>query len=83
MSHVELTDQNIPIECHECQGDHIEEGLQNMIEHIMNVHAHLYTYDEADTTARLWATHAYDLQDEWDFEHRLDRSVNADAFQNK
>jgi hypothetical protein len=79
----ELTDQNVPMVCPECVGDHIEEGIENMIEHIADVHAHLYTYKEAVKAAQEWAENAYDEFDDWNYEHRLDKTVAADAFPDK
>jgi len=87
MSHVEMTDKNVTIVCPECIGTHIEEGIEDMVQHVMNVHAHIYSYEEAADYVRRWAEDAYDQFDDWNYKHRndrdLDRSIDADAFPDK
>jgi hypothetical protein len=73
------TDKNVPMNCPECPGEHIEEGFQNMLEHVREAHKNLYTPTEAIAAVIRWCEDAHDSADDWDFEHRLDRSIDADT----
>lgn len=50
-------DQNIPINCSDC--DELEYGVDNMYQHILNVHKN-YDPLEARHYARMWADDAYE-----------------------
>lgn len=55
------TDANIIIRCSECR-DHTEQGIQDMILHILEYHPQ-YSPLEADTYALKWLDAAYDELD--------------------
>lgn len=55
------TDANIIIPCSECR-DHTEQGVQDMILHILEYHPQ-YSPLEADTYALKWMEESYDILD--------------------
>lgn len=56
----EYTDQNIPINCAEC--DHLEEGIPAMEQHVLAAHPN-YAPAEVPGFVRSWADSAYDSID--------------------
>ena len=68
------TDENIPIECAECQD--IVEGVKNMIQHILELHKD-YSPNEAITYAMNWGDGAYNREAEREIkatEYKLGRT---------
>jgi hypothetical protein len=54
----EYTDKDIPIECSEC-GEY-QEGIPDMISHLLSKHPNSYTPEEAANFADIWADNAYE-----------------------
>lgn len=71
MSHVEMTDATIEIECAECSA--IIVGIEAIRRHILEWHP-TYNIEEAKEYARLWADDAYDRYEQQEYDYGADRA---------
>lgn len=75
------TDKTILIECSECPGHHYEEGIKNMVGHILVAHRD-YLPSEAHKYAEKWMDAAYireeEFLDNYYADRKLEKSIEAD-----
>lgn len=73
------TDNDIPISCGECPPNTYVEGIEDMVQHILDNHKN-YTPQEAEEYAVIWMRSAYEdiaqQEMEWVAEYRQNRRVS-------